>query len=117
MKRNLTCVECPMGCSIEVELENGKATSVTGNSCPRGKMYAENEVVCPKRVLTSSVRMKDGNMISVKTNAPVKKAETFEIMKKINAAHPAAPVRIGDVIVKEITEGVDLIATGNSESV
>ena len=114
MKQNLTCVECPMGCSVEVELENGRAVSVKGNGCPRGKIYAENEVVCPRRVLTSSVRMTDGGMISVKTSAPVKKAETFEIMKKINAVHPTAPVRLGDVLVKEIAEGVDLIATGNS---
>lgn len=114
MKHSLTCVECPMGCSIEVEVENGKAVSVVGNSCPRGKMYAENEVVCPKRVLTSSVRMMGGGMVSVKTSAPVKKAEMFAIMKRVNAVHPAAPIRIGDVIVKEIAEGADLIATSNS---
>lgn len=117
MKQNLTCVECPMGCFIEVEVENGKAVSVVGNGCPRGKMYAENEVVCPKRVLTTTVRMTDGSMISVKTNAPVKKTEMFETMKKINAMHPTAPVKIGDVLVREIAEGVDLIATGNSEGV
>ena len=114
MKQNLTCVECPMGCAIEVEVENGRAVSVVGNSCPRGKMYAENEVVCPKRVLTTSVRLRDGNMISVKTSEPVKKAEMFEIMKKVNSVHPSAPVRIGDVLVKEIADGVDLIATSNS---
>lgn len=114
MKQNLTCVECPMGCSIEVEVENGRAVSVVGNGCPRGKMYAENEVVCPRRVLTSSVRMTDGNMISVKTSAPVKKTEMFAIMKAINAVHPVPPVRIGDVLVKEIAEGVDLLATSNS---
>lgn len=115
MKQNLTCVECPMGCSVEVEVRDGRAVSVTGNSCPRGKLYAENEVVCPKRVLTSSVRAKNGRMISVKTSAPVKKAEMFEIMKRVNATHPAVPVRIGDVILKEITEDVDLIATSDSE--
>lgn len=117
MKHNLTCIECPIGCSIEVEVENGKAVSVVGNGCPRGKTYSENEVVCSKRVLTTTVRTRGGSMLSVKTSAPVKKSETFEIMKKINAVRLTAPVRIGDVLVKEIAEDVDLIATGNSEGV
>ena len=52
MKKTLTCIECPIGCEIEVEVENGVVLSVKGNTCPRGKVYAEAEVVCPKRVVT-----------------------------------------------------------------
>ena len=55
MKTKLTCIECPIGCEIEVVVENGAAVSVTGNGCLRGKTYAQNEVVCPKRVVTSTV--------------------------------------------------------------
>ena len=112
---NLTCIECPMGCSIEVEIEGESVLSVKGNTCPRGKMYAENEVICPRRVVTSTVRAKGGTMIPVKTNQPVKKAEMFEVMKKINSVHPALPVHIGDVLYEEITEGVNLVASGNAE--
>ena len=112
---SLTCIECPMGCSIEVEVENGRVLSVKGNGCPRGKMYAESEVICPKRVVTSTVRAKDGTMIPVKTAQPVKKAEMFEVMKKIAGVHPALPVHIGDVLYEEITEGVNLVASGNVE--
>ena len=50
-KINLTCVECPMGCDIEVSMDGGEILEVKGNSCPRGLLYAKNEVVCPKRVL------------------------------------------------------------------
>ena len=53
--KELTCIECPMGCHIEVDLEyDNKVVAVRGNSCPRGKAYAETEVVCPMRVVTSS---------------------------------------------------------------
>lgn len=113
MKHTLTCVECPMGCEIEVITENGVPVSVTGNTCPRGKLYAESEVVCPRRVLTTTVRAADGRMLPVKTSAPVKKAELFAIMQKINVVHPAAPIKIGDVLVKNISEGADLIAADN----
>ena len=112
---NLTCIECPMGCSVEVEIEGESVLSVKGNTCPRGKMYAENEVICPRRVVTSTVRAINGTMIPVKTAQPVKKAEMFEVMKKINSAHPALPVHIGDVLYEEIKEGVKLVASGNAE--
>ena len=45
MIRTLTCIECPVGCEITAETENGEVKSVRGNSCPRGRMYAESEVV------------------------------------------------------------------------
>ena len=113
--KKLTCIECPIGCDMEVEFEDGKVLSVTGNSCPRGKLYAENEVVCPKRVVTSSVRAKNGEMVSVKTDNPVPKAEIFDVMKKINAVVCELPVKIGDVLLENVSDGVNLIATTNLE--
>ena len=113
-KTNLTGIECPIGCSIDVEVEGEQVLSVSGNNCPRGRMYAENEVICPRRVLTSTVRAQSGEMIPVKTDAPVKKSDMFELMKRINGTHPVLPVKIGDIIVKDIAEGINLIATGNT---
>ena len=112
MKTNLTCIECPLGCAIEVTGESG-ALTVTGNGCPRGRAYAESEVVCPRRVLTTTVRALSGEMIPVKTDKPVKKAEMLALMQKINALHPALPVHIGDVLYARITEDINLVATGN----
>lgn len=114
-KTTLTCIECPIGCAIEVELDGDKILSVKGHSCPRGKLYAENEVVCPRRVLTSCVRAENGEMLPVKTAAPVKKSELFELMKKINGVKVKPPVKIGDVIIEKIDGETDLIATGNLE--
>ncbi len=110
MKSVITCIECPIGCTIEVEVEDGKVLSVVGNACPRGKMYAENEVVCPKRVLTTTVRMTNGKILSVKTDAPVEKAKMFAIMKKINGVHPTGDIEVGDILVENIENGVNLVA-------
>lgn len=112
-KTTLTCIECPIGCEIEVELENGKPVSVRGNSCPRGKLYAENEVVCPMRVVTSTVKAENGVLVPVKTDKPVKKSEIFAVMKKINAVCCKLPVRIGDVLLANIEGDANLVATGN----
>ena len=113
MKRMLTCIECPIGCEIEVELEKGKVVSLTGNGCPRGKVYAEAEVVCPKRVVTSTVRAENGEMIPVKTDKPVRKDAIFEVMQKINQTTCKMPVVLGDILVENICDDANLIVTGN----
>lgn len=107
----LTCIECPMGCEIKVEVDNNEVVSIKGNTCPRGKIYAQNEVICPKRVLTTTVRLKSGEMVAVKTSLPVNKSHTIELMKKINSLHPEGPVTVGDVLVKNIIDDADLIVT------
>ncbi|MBE7067749.1 MAG: DUF1667 domain-containing protein [Clostridiales bacterium] len=113
MKRSLICIECPIGCEIEVETDNGKILSVKGNTCPRGKMYAENEVICPKRVVTSTVRASNGMMVPVKTDKPVKKSEMFTVMEKINKTVCELPVKIGDILLENISEDANLIVAGN----
>ena len=113
MKRNLTCIECPIGCEIEVALEDGKVVSVVGNGCPRGKTYAEAEVVCPKRVVTSTVRAENGEMIPVKTDRPVRKDAIFEVMAKINSLVCKMPVALGDVLMKNICDDANLVVAGN----
>ena len=42
-KRELTCIGCPLGCSITVTLENGEIKDVTGYTCKRGHDYARKE--------------------------------------------------------------------------
>lgn len=109
--KNLTCVECPMGCQIEVGVENGVAVYVKGNSCPRGKLYAEAEVVRPVRVLTSTVRCTDGTMLPVKTDGAVPKDKMTELMKVINLCHPTLPIKTCDIVIKDFFDGINLIAT------
>lgn len=37
-KRELTCIGCPLGCSITVTMENAEILDVTGNTCKRGEL-------------------------------------------------------------------------------
>ena len=46
-QKKLTCIVCPMGCSLTVTLEGGKVQSVSGNTCPRGAKYGEEECTHP----------------------------------------------------------------------
>ena len=33
MEQQITCINCPVGCRLQVVVENGEVKSVTGNSC------------------------------------------------------------------------------------
>ena len=85
--RNLTCIGCPMGCLMTVEMENGEVTSVTGNTCKRGDDYARKEVTHPTRIVTSSVYVTGGAipMVSVKTAHDIPK-EKINVFEDIDAA-------------------------------
>ena len=113
-RRNLTCIGCPMGCLMTVEMENGAVISVSGNTCKRGDDYARKEVTHPTRIVTSSVRVTGGTipMVSVKTAHDIPKEKIMDIMACIEHVTVAAPVKIGDVIVANAADtGVDMIAT------
>lgn len=110
MERQFVCIECPRGCALTVTTD-GKTVNVTGNFCPRGKKYAEAEVTCPRRVVTSSVRGAFG-MIPVKTKGEVKKENIFAVMERIRALRIQRDVVPGEVLDPDIDgEGAPLIAT------
>ena len=114
MERDLTCIVCPLGCKIKVILEDGKVISVSGNSCKRGKAYAETECVFPMRTVTSTVRCDDGTLVSVKTSRPIPKDKMLDCIKIINNNIAHLPIRAGDVIIKDVY-GSDIIATQNKD--
>ncbi len=112
----LTCVVCPAGCRMTAELdENGRVISVKGNTCPRGKSYAESEITHPVRTLTSTVTVRWGEnkavMLPVRTSKPIPRESLFEAMAVIRTITLDAPVQAGDVLVRDFIEhGTDLIA-------
>lgn len=117
----VTCVICPKGCSISVDWveENGIKVikEVKGNSCKRGFSYASSEVVHPVRVLSSTVRIKDSHLtlLPVRSASPLPKELMFEAMKTIKKAKVNGPVKMGDIIIKNIAaSGIDMIACRDS---
>lgn len=117
--KNLTCISCPMGCSITVEMKDGEVISVTGNTCKRGDIYARKEVTNPTRIVTSTVKVTGGraDMVSVKTKEDIPKGKIFDCVKALKGVEVAAPVHIGDVILTDVAgTGVDMIATKNVEA-
>lgn len=113
MERELTCIVCPMGCTIKVELSGeGQVLKITGNHCKQGANYAASECTNPRRTLTTTLRCEDGGMVSVKTDATIPKEKMLEAMQRINGLRVKLPVRIGDVLIEDLF-GSNVVATRN----
>ncbi len=112
--KNLTCISCPLGCQLEVVVEDGKIVQIANYSCIRGKEYAEKEVLSPKRTITSILPVAGGDvpMVSVKTSEPIPKAKIGDCMRLLKDLKIVAPIEIGDVILANICDtGSDIVAT------
>lgn len=117
--RELTCVVCPNGCAIVVEMDDDETPVVArirGGACKRGQEWARQEVENPMRTLSSSVQVRDGDcpLASVRTSRPVPLAMIRPIMEEIGKAVLDAPVALGDLVLSR-PSGCDteIVATRN----
>ncbi|SEF41723.1 CxxC motif-containing protein [Caloramator fervidus] len=115
-KINLICIECPMGCNLEVIKH--KDIEVKGNKCKRGKDYALKEIENPKRVLTTTVILKNSYLkrLPVRSEGEIPKSLLFECIDYLNKIEVEAPVKMGQVIVENILNtGINIIASRSAE--
>lgn len=116
-KKLVTCIQCPFACSIEAELdENGDIISLQNAKCKRGEKYARSELIDPKRVLTTTVKIVNSNtencLMPVQTNRPISKALLKEVMNILANVEVKIPIKYDQVIMKNIVNtDVNVVAT------
>lgn len=114
--KELICINCPMGCMLSVDIDDSGEMHVSGNTCPRGEIYAKKELTNPTRIVTSVVKVNDGELpvVSVKTKEDIPKEKINCVIKELADVEVKAPILIGDVILANVAQtGVDVIATRN----
>lgn len=113
-KRELICIGCPMGCVLEVKIEDKKVIEVKGNSCIKGVAYAEKECTDPRRIVTSTVEVDNGELavVSVKTEGDIPKEKIKQCMECLKGVKVKAPINVGDIIIENVTDtGINVVAT------
>ncbi|NMA65349.1 MAG: DUF1667 domain-containing protein [Clostridiaceae bacterium] len=108
------CIGCPLGCIVNVELEDGIIKNISNYSCKRGEVYARKEITNPERIVTSTVKVNGGErpLVSVKTKENIPKSKIFDCMKEINSIVVNAPIHLGDVLIENVAgTNVPIIAT------
>ena len=121
----MTCIICPMGCSMEVEVETGadgqkKVLSVKDNGCKRGEQYANKELQNPTRTLTTTIKVNGGVLpvVPVKTAGEVPKKMLLQCMEVVRRASCKAPVKRDDILLYDILgTGINVIACADVEKV
>ncbi|MBQ0067787.1 MAG: DUF1667 domain-containing protein [Phascolarctobacterium sp.] len=112
--KKFNCITCPRGCELTVTLQDGKFQSVTGNFCPNGAKYAEQEVTAPMRMLTGTVKLTGAGLplLPVVSTAELPKDKILLAAAELRKITVAAPVKYGDIIIHNILGlGVDMIAS------
>ncbi|HNX28033.1 MAG TPA: DUF1667 domain-containing protein [Syntrophomonadaceae bacterium] len=113
-EHNLTCILCPLSCSISVKEAKGQIQEISGYGCKLGKEYAPQELLSPMRTVTSTVKLTGAAIASlpVKTSCSVPRDKIFDCMQEIKELVVNSPVKCGQIIKKNIAgSDADLIAT------
>jgi len=121
----MICIVCPRGCHLTVASrlsENATTLEVTGNTCPRGAVYALEEIkearrtvtaTCPAlRVDTQKVPMYAPRRVPVKTTAGIPRDRIHDLVQKLSSTQVKVPVNAGTVIIENWEDtGVSVVVT------
>ena len=114
----VTCMQCPIGCKVIVEIYKGEISGIENAGCNRGIEYATRETKSPVRDFFSTIRISNGKtpMLSVRSTKPVPRNLLLPCATEISKLTVKAPIRMGSIIVKDIlNSGIDIIATKTVE--
>jgi CxxC motif-containing protein len=111
--RTLTCIVCPIGCTLAVGEE--PELPVSGNRCPRGAVYALEEIRAPKRVVTATCGITGGagglRRAPVKSSLPCPREKIPELLADIYKTRAVLPLKAGDVVIPDWRgTGINILA-------
>ena len=115
--KKVTCTVCPRGCQMTVT-RKGEDVTVEGATCARGRAYGREEILDPKRMITTTVRVSpliaEDFLLPVRSASPVPKKLLLAIAEECRGITLDHTVRIGDVVIENVLGcGVDMVATAD----
>ncbi|MBN1214350.1 MAG: DUF1667 domain-containing protein [Candidatus Lokiarchaeota archaeon] len=116
--KTIRCIVCPTGCLIEVREDIEGKNTFQGYTCKRGLEYAQQEFFEPKRIMTTTIKIDNAihPLLPVRSNKPLLKEKLNEAFQIIANTTIKAPVKMGDILIKNITnEDVNIIASRDME--
>lgn len=112
-EKHLICISCPTGCRLTA---SGKTADgeweITGNRCPRGVVYAQNELNDPRRIVTAVVRSDSEQQpyLPVRTDQPLPKRFIAPLLNRLYQMEVKIPVKCGGLLLADVENtGVNVI--------
>lgn len=112
--KKMICISCPQGCSLDVKVDGSIILKVDGASCKQGADYAEHEITDPRRMIASTVRVKNGfhPLVPVYTKMPIPKNMIIDVLTELRKVELTAPVELGTIVIKNVFgTGIDVITS------
>lgn len=110
----LTCIQCPMGCPLQLTHEGNEIIEVGGYNCNRGDKYARQEFVDPRRSISTTIAIEGSQWarLPVKISQSFPKEKILEAVKAIHQLHVQAPVMRGQILLENILgyTGIHVVA-------
>ena len=114
MEQKLICISCPIGCHLNAVRENDSAEwNISGNRCPRGVVYANNEFSDPRRVVTATVAGNSALMprIPVRTDQALPKRHIDALLNRLYQLEVKTPIKRGEILIADVANtGINVIA-------
>lgn len=110
----VTCINCPLGCMLTVDVNNGFIENISGYKCLNGRKYAESECTNPVRTVTTTIEVIGGErkVVPVRTAGKIPRNMIFKLMEDIKKISIEAPVKAGITIISDYADtGVNVITT------
>ncbi len=109
----IICVTCPKGCTLRVK-HDGKEVLEVLDGCKRGQEYAVCELSDPRRMVASTVKVKDGlhPLVPVYTRKAFPKPLIPQLARELRKVEVPAPVKISQVVLENaLGTGIDVVAS------
>lgn len=119
-EKEYTCTACPKGCKVTVEFEGDEIKDISGYTCVRGKEYAKSEFHDPRRILTTTVKIKGAKYprIPVRTVEGIPKDQLNCCLDKLKDVELEAPVGVGDVVIENVCDTeIDVVTSRSLDNV
>jgi len=113
-QRQFICVVCPVGCTIDATIEDGRLLQACGHDCKRGIAYVHEELTSPKRMLTTTVRVIRGSLplVPVRSSEALPKELLLQVAARLQEVVLEAPVTEHEMVVEDVFgSGVDIITS------
>ena len=111
---DMICIACPLGCRLTIVSTGSIEVSVSGNRCPKGEVYAREELLAPRRTVTAVVRTDSPAFpyAPVRTDSPLPRGLADGLLQLLYSRIVALPVRMGATLIADVDgTGVKVIFT------
>lgn len=95
---------------------------IRGNRCPRGDIFAREEVLAPKRIVTATVALCGESLITpylggmaripVKTTGALPREKIPALLNHLYTLEVSAPIGVGDILITDFENtGIGVVFT------